>query len=252
MNKLIGIVGGMGSYAGIDLIKKVYDQTNASLDKDHLPVAMLSLPEIVPDRTEFILGKAQENPGTAIAKIITTLVNMGSDVVGIACNTAHAEPIFRCILENLKHIQQPFKLLNMIEEIALYISDSFPDVKKIGILSTSGVLYSGIYPQVMSNFNIEAIQVSDNIQRKFVSPAIYNTEFGIKAQSNPVSDKAKSHLFSAAAYLKNRGAQAIVLGCTEIPLAFSEKYIEKIPLIDSTGVLARALIRNTDPDKLLF
>jgi len=55
-NKMIGIVGGVGSYAGIDLIKKVYDLTEASSDQDHLPVSMLSVPHKIIDRTKYLLN----------------------------------------------------------------------------------------------------------------------------------------------------------------------------------------------------
>ena len=90
MKQMIGIVGGIGSYAGIDLIRKVYDLSEATTDQEHLPVSMLSAPHKVVDRTGFLIGDTSTNPGIAIANIINTLVSNGATVIGIPCNTAHA------------------------------------------------------------------------------------------------------------------------------------------------------------------
>ena len=74
-NKMIGIVGGIGSYAGIDLIRKIYDLTDAACDQEHLPVSMLSAPHKIIDRTKYLIGATQINPGIAISEIIDTLIS---------------------------------------------------------------------------------------------------------------------------------------------------------------------------------
>ena len=81
LKKMIGIVGGVGSYAGIDLIKKIYDQTDALCDQDHLPVSMLSVPDKIWDRTDFLLGnsdKAKEElgwePNTSLEELIKEMI----------------------------------------------------------------------------------------------------------------------------------------------------------------------------------
>ncbi len=247
---MIGIVGGMGPYAGIDLIKKIFDQTAAARDQDYLPVAMLSVPEKIPDRTDFLSGKTKENPGKPIARIINSLIEMGAELIGIACNTAHAEPIFNCIVENLKNKEDSSKIVHMIEEVALYLKQNLKGVKKVGILSTSGTLLSNIYPKTLANFGIETLQLPDEIQRKFVSPAVYDPQFGIKAQPEPVSEKAESYLRIALSHLIEKEVEAVVLGCTEIPLAIREKEIDGLPVIDSAAVLAAALVKKAAPSKL--
>ena len=52
---IIGIVGGVGPYAGLDLTEKIFGQTIASSDQEHLPVALLSLPERIEDRTRYLV-----------------------------------------------------------------------------------------------------------------------------------------------------------------------------------------------------
>lgn len=241
-DKIIGIVGGIGSYAGIDLIRKIYDQTNAKNDQDHLPIALLSAPHKVVDRTKFLLGHVKTNPGYAIAEIITTLVANGSEVIGVPCNTAHAKPIFDTIQQN---IPSSCKLIHLIEEVGLYLNNNHPNITRVGILGTTGILFSNIYPSTLKRYGIEVIQPSDAIQNQFVQPSIYNKSYGIKAISNPINTKAKSDLLTAAQYLSRRKAQAIILGCTEIPLALTEEFIENSLVIDATSILASALIRES-------
>jgi len=242
MNKMIGIVGGVGSYAGIDLIKKIYDHTGATSDQEHLPVSMLSAPHKVLDRTKFLLGEIEENPAISIAEIITTLVSNGAEVIGIPCNTAHSPKIFDKILSS---IPESCKLLNLVEEVGDHLSSLYPEIKKVGVLSTNGTLQTSVYPKTLAKYNIEVIQPADDIQKAFVHPAIYDEKYGIKAISNPVTNKARQDLMMAASYLSRMGAEAIILGCTEIPLALTDKNIERSIVIDATSVLAKALIRDS-------
>ncbi|WP_339708285.1 amino acid racemase [uncultured Kriegella sp.] len=241
-DKMIGIVGGVGSYAGIDLIKKVYDLTEATSDQEHLPISMLSVPHKIIDRTKYLLGETDVNPGIAISEIIASLIASGSAIIGIPCNTAHARPILSLIE---KSIPESCVLVNLIEEVGLHISTKHPEITKVGVLGTTGTILAKVYPEVLSRYNIEVIQPSEDIQDLFVHPSIYDTSYGIKAFSNPVNNKAKENLSMAATYLSRKGAQAVILGCTEIPLAIQYEKIEDSLIIDATTVLARALIRES-------
>ena len=59
---IIGVIGGMGPYAGLDLVRKIFDQTQAALDQEYLPVALLSYAHRIEDRSAFLFGEAPENP----------------------------------------------------------------------------------------------------------------------------------------------------------------------------------------------
>ncbi len=242
MKKMIGVVGGVGSYAGIDLIRKIYDQTEVTCDQDHLSVSMRSIPHKIADRTEFLLNQDKTNPGFAIAKIITDLVNCGSQIIAIPCNTAHASPIFDVVKTN---IPKSCQLLHLIEEVGSYVNIHYPNIQKVGVLATSGTLFSKVYSKTLKDFNIDVIYPDDKIQNQFVQPAIYNKDYGIKIQSNPVTEQAKNDLLVAAGHLIELGAEAIILGCTEIPMALTHKSILEKPAIDATFILASALIRES-------
>jgi len=252
MNKpdkaMIGIIGGMGPYAGVDLVQKIFDLTKADTDQDHLSVSMLSVPKSIPDRTEFLLSKSEINPALAIADIICSLYKQGATIIGMPCNTAHAEPIFN---EIVNKIPTEVNLVHMINEAADFINEKYPSVKNVGILSTTGTFISNVYPKCLSKHGLNGIQVSEEIQNTHINPAIYNSSYGIKAHSNPVNQKAIDSLNKGVKYLIKKDAEVIILGCTEIPLALTQNEINGIPLIDSTKILARALIIESSPDKLL-
>tara|TARA_Y100001970_G_C14204969_1_gene843440 strand:- start:200 stop:946 length:747 start_codon:yes stop_codon:yes gene_type:complete len=240
--KMIGIVGGIGSYAGIDLIKKIYDFTQAFCDQDHLPVSMLSAPHKIVDRTEFLLGNITTNPGFAIHDIIKTLVSNGANIIGIPCNTAHASPIFDVITNQLP---KSCKVIHLIDEVGHYLKTHLPKIRKVGILGTTGTLISKIYPKLLTHYNLTVIEPSQEIQDMFVQPAIYDKYYGIKTIANPISSKATNNLITAATYLSRKGAECIILGCTEIPLAIQEETIENSLILDATKILAKALIRES-------
>ncbi len=242
MGRTIGIVGGVGTFAGIDLYRKIYQQTDARTDQDHLPVTLISVPAKVLDRTMFLLGEVEENPGIAIAGIIQTLAAAGAEVVGIPCNTAHTPVIFN---EIQNRIPGNIQLLNMIEEVGKHISTTYPEIRKAGILATNGTYLSQVYTNVLSNYNIEAIYPGESMQKNLVHPAIYDKSYGIKAYSDPVTDRSRQDLLEVASFLVSQGSEAIVLGCTEIPLAIPETSIEQSKVIDSVSILAEALITNS-------
>ena len=83
-----------------------------------------------------------------------------------------------------------------------------------------------------------------------VQQAISNTAYGIKAQSNPVTPEARAALLAEAEKLVEQGADAVILGCTEIPLALTEPDLRGVPLLDATKGLARALIIAFAPERL--
>ena len=247
---IIGVVGGVGPYAGLDLVKKIFDQTTASIDQEHLPVILMSLPDEIEDRTKFLVGTSAANPAHSIVEILQKLETVGATVAGIPCNTAHAPRIFDVVRQGIEQQGLLIRLLHMIDETVLFVQQNFPTLKNIGLLSTTGTAQSGIYQRSFERGGVRIILPSDEVQQKKVHSAIYDSGNGIKAFSNPVTDQARQSLLEAIDWLRNRGAEAVILGCTEIPLAVPEKLIDTMPLIDPTMILSRSLISLTYPSKL--
>ncbi len=247
---MIGIVSGVGPYAGLDLLHKILDNTLANCDQDHLDTVLLSRSSGITDRTEYLLGKEKENPAYAIAEVLLKLENTGVEVAGIPCNTAHADGIFSIIQDQLHRAGSSIKVLHMIDETVSFIASTFPDITRVGVLSTTGTFLSEVYNNALTLKNYEVLLPTLDMQETVIHPAIYDPVYGIKAVANPVHPMARKNLLKGISFLKKRGAQAVILGCTEIPIAIPEQLLEDVVTIDPTLVLARALIYSADPKKL--
>ena len=247
---MIGIVGGVGPHAGVDLMKKVFDHTLAGSDQEHVDALLFSLPSGINDRTEYLLGKVEENPGKVLAGILLKLEKAGARVAGIPCNTAHAAPIYELIQEILKEAGSGIQLLHMINETLLYMEALLPGVKRVGVLSTTGTYRTVIYRMALSAAGYEPVLPPADMQEEEIHTAIYDPEYGIKSVPGRIHPRAKENLDRGMNWLKAQGAQAVILGCTEIPLAYPDESVKGMPTIDPTVALARALLRESHPEKL--
>lgn len=248
-DRSIGVVGGVGPLAGLDLQQKIAAQTLAGCDQDHVTVLSVSRPSTIPDRTEYLLGRVSQNPAEPLAQQVQLLAQMGAAVVAIPCNTAHAPPIFNQIRLRLQAQACQIHLLHMIAEVGRFLQENYTHIQRIGILSTTGTYQTNVYPQVLGALGFTAVNPSQAQQENNIHPAIYHPDYGIKS-CGFVSEKARADLESAAHDLLAEGAEAIILGCTEIPLAMPQKQIGQALIIDPTLILARALIREACPEKL--
>jgi aspartate racemase len=247
---VIGIIGGLGPAAGVDLAAKLVSQTKAATDQEHLPFLLVSYPHQVADRTAFLVEGKGPNPGKDIARLVRQLEQEGATVVGMACNTAHAGAIMSVVHKDMARRESGVQFLHMVEEVAGFIKSEYPDCKKIGILSTTGTYQSRVYPDTLRANGLETLIPTEAEQAGLVNESIFNSGYGIKAHSGTISEKVKENLAMVLSRFKDRGAQAVVLGCTEFSLVYAEPVVNGLPMIDSNLVLARALIREAAPDKL--
>lgn len=245
----IGIVGGVGPYAGLDLTRKIFDNTIASCDQDHLPVVLLSLPSLIADRTDFLLGKTEENPGEVLGDIMVALTQLGADVIGMPCNTAHSPKILHTALDRLHCCKKNVKFVSLIDSALDEVAKVVGKGMRVGFLSTQGTYVARIYQDALSQAGFIPL-FPDDAGRERVQSAISDPAFGIKSKSNPVTEQAKQFLTEEAQTLISQGAEAVILGCTEIPLALTCERLQGVPLIDATNALARSLIFAVDPSKL--
>ena len=251
-DNIIGIVGGVGPYAGLDLMKKILAQTAVTpgvlVDQEHLTVINYSGPGQVVDRTRFLTGKTAVNPAIALFEQLMALERAGATVAGIPCNTAHAHPIFSVIEEMVAASGSDLKLLNMISSLSRHLCKNQPEIKRLGLLGTAGTYQAKVYETMMVPDGFEVLVPDEGLQTA-VHAAIQDPEFGIKAWGHG-TETACSMLMEAIDNLQTKGIDAIILGCTELPLALVQPFVKGVPTIDPTMILARALIREAHPEKL--
>ena len=247
--KIIGIVGGAGPYAGLDLCQKILEETVATVDQDYLTVLNWSQPNRILDRTEYLMGQVDENPAGAIAAQVQQLAKAGAAVAAIPCNTAHASPIYGEIEAILQREQVPIQFLHMIGETAVFLKTNYPHIKKIGVLSTTGTYRLRLYPDHLEPAGFSVVVPDETVQTTLIHPAIYDQSYGIKA-NGVATERARQDLLNGAKLLQAAGAEALILGCTELPLAIRETAVFNMPVIDPTRILARALIRVANEARL--
>lgn len=226
--KTIGIIGGMGSAATVDLFRKIVELTPAEKDQEHLRIVIDNNPRI-PDRLQAIFHDG-EDPVPAILKMALNLQSIGADFLLMPCNTAHV------FLERLNaKLDIPF--LSIIECSAEHIRQYHPAVSKVGLLGTDVTIYTGAHREIFASHNLEIIIPGNITQQNCVMQSIYGSE-SLKAGNIAVPHQL---LTQASNELIELGAEVILLGCTELPLAMQQADIA-VPLIDANAVLAQAAI----------
>ncbi|MFT4553878.1 MAG: aspartate racemase [Chlamydiales bacterium] len=250
-DKVIGIVGGVGPQAGIDLHSKIIKHTNSGgTDQGHLRVCHLSFADLIADRTEFLAKPNYlENPAEGVNFVMNRLHEIGVEIVGIPCNTMHVPSI----LDPIKKLAGNYEIefVDMVEEVVSYLDEFMPGIKRIGVLSTQGTYDSQMYPNKLSAKGYSVLVPDKKIQVGCVQDAIYNREYGIKACSSEIDPRAHSRIMRGFKDLQIKGAQAVILACSEIPLVIREDMVDGVHIIDSTDILAKALVRAANPEKLL-
>jgi aspartate racemase len=226
--KVIGILGGMGPEATLDLFAKIIANTPAAKDQDHLRVVIDSNPK-VPDRTAAILHRG-ESPVAAMVAGVQALDRAGADFVVIPCVSAHF------FLDELQR-EAALPIISMFDVTAEYIRLLCPHISTVGLLATTGTIQGGRFQERLKTAGFETI-IPDTADQQRVMEAIY----AIKGPA-AVGGRAEigQTVRTIAGRLVKRGAQGVVAGCTEIPLVLQSGDLS-LPVFDTLLILARAAI----------
>lgn len=224
---VVGILGGMGPLATVDFMRKMLDATPAAADQDHVPVVVSSIPQ-VPDRTAAFRGEG-DSPLDAMIGSGRRLIAAGADVVVMPCNTAHL-----WFDELQQALERP--MLHLVDAAIAEALDGVPAGGKVGLLATDATLASGLYlnRRTPDGRAVQWLLPTAVEMIELVMPGIAAVKAGRLAEATPL-------LARAAEALRRRGAQAVVLGCTEIPLVL-DTAAAGLPVIDATAALARRAV----------
>jgi aspartate racemase len=228
--KFLGILGGMGSEAGSCLLQRVIHHTPARTDQQHLEIMLYSNPGI-PDRTASILNQGPPAE-PELVRSVKLLERAGVECIIIGCVTSHH------YVESLRQQVRP-PILSVIEETAEHIVTAHPGRRRIGVLATTGTIRAEVFQLEFRRRALETVLLPDTDHQRLVMGSIYGDR-GIKAGC--LDDRNREMLLEASRMLVEDGAQAIVAGCTEIPLVLSGE-VFGVPVIDTIDVLARGAVR---------
>lgn len=207
MEKTIGIIGGMGPLATVELFRRIVLFTPAREDQDHLRIIIDNNPAI-PDRTAAILGKGK-SPLPLLAQTACNLEQAGADILVMPCNTAHF------YIDELRRVVR-IPIINMIEEAVKLLR-----TEKVGLLATDGTRRSGVYHRACAAYGTTVIE-PNAADQNLIMRIIYEIKAGIP----PI--KFQDDLLEVLNRMRQAGTEEAIIGCTELSL---------IPLPEETPIL---------------
>jgi len=224
--KRLGILGGMGPAASAEFIVRLIQQTPAACDQEHIPFVLWNDPT-VPDRNASLINQ-DDLPWAKLKAGVLGLRDAGCDHIVIPCNTAHFW------YDRLSQLGVPITHIvgSVAEELrALKIYSG-----SIGVIGTKATMSMGLYQRYLGKLGWSCVTPSTHEMDNIVQPAIESIKAG-------KIDAAHDMLLKAIDQLLPWGVDAVVLGCTEIPLAIRETHHRNIPLVNSIDSLVQAAIK---------
>lgn len=221
----VGVLGGLGPEATLDFYAKVLALTPAGRDQDHLHLIIDNDPT-VPNRNEAVAGTGP-SPGPQLAAMAARLEGAGADFLVMVCNAAHA---WQPDIEAATTL--PF--VSLITETCDETLRRVPGVEAVGVLGSSGCLDAGLYQEAFAGRGVRVL-VPENAERDAFMALLYRIKAGDKGAA------VRTAMRDLAISLIAQGAQAVVAGCTEVPLVLSRDALP-CPLINSTDVLAERTV----------
>ena len=214
----------MGPAATLDFMARVQALRAGGRDQDHVRL-IVDLNPAVPDRNAAVAGTGA-SPGPALAEMARGLERAGADFLVMPCNAAHAFAEAIITATGL-----PF--LDMIEATADAALTAAPEARRIGVLAVSACLDSSLYQRALAARGVETVTPEGTLREQLMA-AIY------AVKSNDLA-AGRAGLAAVAGALAGEGAEALIAGCSEVPLALDEAN-SPVPLINSTQVLAERTV----------
>lgn len=221
---VIGILGGMGPEATLNLMRRVIDATPARDDSDHIHMIVDHNPK-VPSRMAALIEGTGENPAPVLAGMAQGLETGGAHALAMPCNSAHAYlPDIRSAVS--------IPVLDMIELTATAVADLSPAPKRVGILASSAVNMTGLYVEALDKHGIPLIVPARQDDLMAVIRAVKRAD---------LSDDIRGTMDAMMHDLVNTGADTLLLACTELSV-LAGRTAGDVPVIDALDVLSREIV----------
>jgi len=217
MSLILGVLGGMGPAATLDFLAKLQAFTPVKSEKDHIRVIVDINPQ-VPDRNDPFA-----KPGPVLAEMAGALHGAGAEVLAIACNTAHAHA-------DLITRASGLPLIDMIQTAAHAARDT--GARRAGVLGTKQAIR--LYREYLAAQGMGLVTLPAEAQEGFMALLA-------KIKAGDLGPEVRQGMADLAEILVAEGAEAIIAGCTEVPLVLSSKDVRK-PLLDAGELLAKRCV----------
>ncbi len=222
--KALGIIGGMGPAATVDMLDKLVRFTDASCDREHIRV-YVDINTTIADRTASIKGTGPSCL-PAICESAKKLADMGADYLILSCNTAHY------YLDEIRAaVDKP--ILSIVDAVAEYVTARGIDT--VALLATEGTMIGRVYTDTLERAGIKVVLPNEE-EQKIAMKAIYDVK-EIGADHTDTAD-----LDIVVRHFREQGAATVILACTEFPLIV-DKMSDEVSYLDATEILVRKAIR---------
>ena len=225
--KIVGIIGGMGPEATVDLMARIIKATPARDDVDHLRMLVDNNPK-VPSRIKALIDGDGESPLPCLQEMARRLAAWGADFLAMPCNTAHYyhRDIQACVA---------IPLLDMIDAAAREVAGRVPNLKTVGLLASTAVLNLRLYEKRFAESGVALVPPADNFQ-KGVMQAIQ------RIKTSSYGSEVVGAVQAAADHLAGIGAEALLVACTELSIIVRE-IRAAVKVFDSAQILAEAVVK---------
>ncbi|MDZ5454212.1 aspartate/glutamate racemase family protein [Labrys sp. ZIDIC5] len=230
----LGVVGGLGPLATADFYRKTIDAVPAETDADHISMAILSVPQI-PDRSGAI-REGNDKPLPWLIEAIDMLNSLDVEIIAIACNTAHHwyDALAAASRAEIVHIADA-----AIDELHRRSKAS-----RVAVMATRGTLRSGFYQKRLQEAGFDCCNPTEPAFQHAVDDAILQVKLGDLK-------RAKRACAAAFEYCRKDGLEAVILACTELPIAAEDVAPEGTLVVDASRALALTCVRRLrNPDRM--
>ncbi len=221
----VGVLGGLGPAATVHFMARVVERTDAHRDQDHVDLLVWQHGSI-PDRSAFLLGHG-ESPEPVLVADAVALERAGARFIAIPCNTA-------VVWVEQMRAAVSIEVLDTVAETVEAAQRAVPGLTRLGVLATDGTLLAGTYAAAAAAAGLDLLTPSADVQREVMS-IIYD---GVKA-GMPVS---RERFDAVVAHLREQGAEAVALGCTELSVLHEDLGVDDPAVVDSIDALARRVV----------
>lgn len=226
--RFLGVLGGMGPLAGATFMSRLAQLSPAVIDQDHIPAILWNDPRVPPRTVANPTGDADPFPW--MLNGVRHLEQAGARALAIPCNTAH---LWYAQLQR----ETRLPILHIVEAVIRNLHQHNIDQGPVGLMATDATLQSNLYQSMLSAHGYECISLHEPLKTQHSTVPI-----ALVKQNR--FDAALEAIGPGIDALQQKGVQAIILGCTELPLALPHGHRDQwtIPVIDSIDALALAAL----------
>jgi aspartate racemase len=228
--ELVGVLGGMGPAATADFYTKLIRRTPATVDQQHLRVAIWADPG-VPDRVGAVLDGSTD-PYPALLDGARKLASLGATLVAMPCHTANFF-LPRLVADT------GLAFVDMVAETVTELTRRHEHGATVGILATTATLRSELYQSRLAGADLPFV-LGDAAAQRDVDEAIRQVKAGAPEAGRAPAERAVGSL-------RRAGAGTVLLACTELPVALGASVRDGGRVVDPTDVLALAVVRECVP-----